>query len=222
MQRFPFFLGACSMLAVILLAPSLRATTKGLSQIVTPDLEDAGDMSLSFQVQDKRIANPYELQAEIGFTKWAEAAVFRGFKRDDWIFGTEFGLLTKEPCLLSVGFVNWSPHLKVDPQPYIEAGYYTEHHKFIVGAIHAGYKNEAILGYAYDFNKTWRAQVDFQSGAENSSTIGFTCNITRDFQMNPALYINNGSKHDLFGYVVFTYTFHLGHGNEKVSGSAAN
>ena len=27
--------------------------------------------------------------------------------------------------------------------------------------------------------------------------------------MNPALYINNGPGHDLFGYVVFTYTFHL-------------
>jgi hypothetical protein len=53
------------------------------------------------------------------------------------------------------------------------------------------------------------AAVDFQSGAENSSTIGVTCNITRDFQMNPALYINNGPGHDLFGYVVFTYTFHL-------------
>ena len=188
---------------------SALATTKGLSQIVTPDLQAPGDLSLSFQAQSERIANPYELQVEMGLTKWAEFAVFRGFKPDEWIIGTEFGLLTKEPYLLSIGFVNWSPHLDVDPQPYIEAGYYTEHHKFIAGAIHAGYKNEAILGYAYDFNKTWRAQVDFQSGSENSTTIGFTCNITRDFQMNPALYINNGSGHDLFGYVVFTYTFHL-------------
>src|SRR5438477_12403194 len=88
-------------------------------------------------------------------------------------------------------FLNWSPHLDVDPQPYIEAGYYTEHHNFIVGAIHAGYKNEAILGYAYDFNQTWRVQVDVQSGKENSPTIGFTCNMTRDFQMNPALYVNH-------------------------------
>jgi hypothetical protein len=53
-------------------------------------------------------------------------------------------------------------------------------------------------------------QVDFQSGSENSSTIGFTCNVTPDFQFNPALYVNNGPKHDLFGYIVFTYTFHLG------------
>ncbi|PYL05357.1 MAG: hypothetical protein DME31_00590 [Verrucomicrobia bacterium] len=203
------------MTVLLLTSSSSFATTKGLSQIVTPDLQGEGDLSLSLQIQDKRIANPYELQAELGLTKWAEVAVFRGFQPDEWILGTEIGLLTKEPYLLSVGFVNWSPHLNVDPQPYIEAGYYTEHHKVIVGAIHAGYKNEAILGYAYDFNKTWRVQVDFQSGSENSSTIGFTCNVTRDFQFNPALYVSNGPKHDLFGYIVFTYTFHLWHGKEE-------
>jgi hypothetical protein len=208
------------MMVILSSALSSFATTKGLSQIVTPDLQPEGDLSLSLQIQDKRIANPYELQAEMGLTKWAEVAVFRGFQPDDWIFGTEIGLLTKEPYLLSVGFVNWSPHLNVDPQPYIEFGYYTEHHKAIVGAIHAGYKNEAIFGYAYDFNKTWRVQVDFQSGSENSSTIGFTCNVTRDFQFNPALYVSNDSEHDLFGYVVFTYTFHLW-GDKKGNRAAA-
>ncbi len=203
-------------LVIILLSGSSSfATTKGLSQIVTPDLQGEGDLSLSFQIQDKRIANPYQLQAELGLTKWVEVAVFRGFQPDEWIFGTEIGLLRKEPWLLSIGFVNWSPHLDVDPQPYIEAGYYTEHDKVIVGAIHAGYKNEAILGYAYDFNERWRLQVDFQSGSENSSTIGFTCNVTPDFQFNPALYVNNGPKHDLFGYIVFTYTFHLWGGKKE-------
>ncbi|HTD01766.1 MAG TPA: hypothetical protein VK637_06450, partial [Chthoniobacterales bacterium] len=192
--------------AAIFICASSFATTKGLSQIVTPELEEEGDLSLSLQIQDKRIANPYELQAEMGLTKWAEVAVFRGFDPDDWIFATEFGLLTKEPYLLSVGFVNWSPHLNVDPQPYIEAGYCTEHHKVFAGAIHAGYKNEAILGYAYDFNKQWRVQVDFQSGRENSSTIGFTWNITPDFQVNPALYFANYHPDRLMGYIVFTYT----------------
>jgi hypothetical protein len=203
--------------AVFATAASSFGTTKGLSQIVTPDLQPEGDLSLSFQIQDKRIANPYEVQAELGLTKWAEVAVFKGFDPNELIFGTELGLIQKEPYLLSIGFVNWSPHSHVDPQPFIEAGYYGEHNKFIVGAIHAGYKNEAILGYAYDFNNTWRAQVDFQSGAENSSTIGFTCNITRDFQFNPALYVNNGPKHDLFGYIVFTYTFHLWGGKKESS-----
>jgi hypothetical protein len=208
------------MITILSSVPSSLATTKGLSQIVTPDLQPEGDLSLSLQIQDKRIANPYELQAELGLTKWAEVAVFRGFQPDDWIFGTEIGLLTKEPFLLSVGFVNWSPHLDVDPQPYIEAGYYTEHHKVIVGAIHAGYKNEAILGYAYDFNERWRVQFDWQSGSENSSTIGFTCNVTRDFQFNPAIYFSNDDLSRVMGYIVFTYTFHLwGDKNDKSASS---
>src|SRR5436190_20345398 len=198
-----------TMIVALSTAPSLFATTKGLSQIVTPDLQGEGDLSLSLQIQDKRIANPYQLQAELGLTKWAEAAVFRGFQPDEWIFGTEIGLLRKEPYLLSVGFINWSLHLNVDPQPFIEAGYYTEHHKIIAGAIHADYKNEAILGYAYDFNERWRVQVDWQSGSESSSTIGCTCNITRDFQFNPAIYFSNDDPARLMGYIVFTYTFHL-------------
>lgn len=205
--------------ATILIGPEAFATTKGLSQIVTPDLQDEGDLSLSLQIQDSRIANPYELQAEMGVTKWAEVAVFRGLQPDDWIFGTEFGLIQKEPYLLSAGFVNWSPHMHVDPQPYLEAGYYTEHHKFMLGATHVGFRNEVILGYAYDFNQQWRAQVDFQSGSGNSSTIGFTWNITPDFQMNPALYVANDKPHDLMGYVVFTYTFHLW---SKVAEKAGN
>jgi hypothetical protein len=114
-------------LAVVLFATfplAARATTKGLSQIVTPDLQPPGDFSLSFQAQSERIANPFELQGEIGLTNWAEVAAFKGFKPNELIFGTEFGLIQKQPYLLSVGFVNWSPHSHVDPQPYIEAGYY--------------------------------------------------------------------------------------------------
>src|SRR5207248_9668496 len=190
-------------MAIVFRPHPLGATTKGLSQIVTPDLQQEGDLSLSLQIQDKRIGNPYELQAELGLTKWAEIAVFQGFKPNEEIVATEFGILTKEPYLLSIGFTNWSPRSHVDPQPYIEAGYYTEHNKFILGAIHAGYKNEAILGYAYDFNKQWRVQVDFQSGKENSSTIGFTWNITPDFQVNPALYFANYHPDRLMGYIVF-------------------
>lgn len=70
-------------------------------------------------------------------------------------------------------------------------------------------KPTTILGYAHDFNETWRAQVDFQSGSENSATVGFTWNITRDFQVNPAIYLPNYHPDRVLGYVVFTYTLHL-------------
>src|ERR1700682_2043240 len=79
------------------------ATTKGLSQIVTPDLQVPGGLSLSFQAQSERIANPYEIQGELGLTKWAEIAVFKGFQPNEVIFGTEIGLIQKQPYLLSVG-----------------------------------------------------------------------------------------------------------------------
>jgi hypothetical protein len=188
---------------------SASGTTKGLNQIVTPDLQGEGDLSLSPQIQDQTIGNPYEIQSELGLTKWAEVAVFKGFRPNELIFGTELGLVQKEPYLLSTGFINWSPHSHVDPQPFIEAGFYGEHHKFIAGVAHVDFRNEAILGYAYDFNKTWRVQVDFQSGSGNSSTLGFTCNLTRDLQFNPAIYVTNDSPHEVLGYIVFTYTFHL-------------
>ncbi len=212
------YFSVCIGVALLFIVPRVDATTKGLSQIVTPDLEPEGDLSLSVQFQDERIANPYEFQAELGLTKWAEVAVFQGFKPNEEIFATEIGLLAKEPYLLSIGFTNWSPRQGVDPQPFVEAGYYTEHNKFIVGAIHAGYKNEAILGYAYDFNKQWRAQVDFQSGRENSFTVGVTWNITPDFQVNPAIYFSNDHLDRVMGYVVFTYTFHLWAKEKKEEG----
>ena len=104
--------------------------------------------------------------------------------------------------------MNWSPHLNVDPQPSIEAGYYSEHNKVFVGAIHAGYKNEAILGYAYDFNERWRVQVDWQSGSENhrrsvspATSHGISSSIPR--------FISVIDRIRLMGYIVFTYTFHL-------------
>src|SRR6266568_5733163 len=79
--------------AILANMPSSFATTKGLSQIVTPDLEPEGDFSLSFQAQSERIGNPYELQGELGLTKWAEVAVFKGFQPNELIFGTELGLI---------------------------------------------------------------------------------------------------------------------------------
>jgi hypothetical protein len=76
-----------------------------------------GDLSLSFQVQGQKLGNPYQVQAEMGLTKWFEIAIFKGFEPNELIFGTEIGLRTKEPYLLAIGFSNWSPHSHVDPQP---------------------------------------------------------------------------------------------------------
>src|SRR5947207_15790230 len=77
----------------------LFATTKGLSEIITPDLQPEGDLSLSFQAQNKLIGNPDQLQTELGLSRWAEVAIFKGFRPNELIFGTELGILTPEPWL---------------------------------------------------------------------------------------------------------------------------
>ena len=78
---------------------SALATTKGLSQIVTPDVQPQGDLSLSFQWQGKEIANPYEFQAELGITRSFEVAIFQGVQPSETIFGCEVALVQKDPWL---------------------------------------------------------------------------------------------------------------------------
>jgi len=193
------------------LAGSAAATTKGFSQIVTPDIQPEGQLSLSFQLQNKQIANPYELQAELGFTRWLEAAIFQGVKPNEQIFATLLGLVQREPYLLSVGFINWSTRGQ-KPQPFLEAGYYGEHDKFVAGLIQVDEKTEVIAGWAHDFNPIWRVQLDFQSGADNFTTAGFTCNVTENFQFNPAIYVSNQNPPHVYGYFVVSYTLPLWQG----------
>jgi len=219
-QSLTKFVAAIMMLLIMVgVTPSSRGTT-GWIQIATPDLQPEGELALSFQLQDEKLGNPYQAQAEMGLMKRLEIAVFRGFEPNEFIFGTEIGLLTENPYLLSAGFVNWSPHSHVDPQPFIEAGYYGDHHKFMAGVIHVGFRNEAMLGYAYTFNDRWQAVVDWQSGSGNSSTIGFTWNITPDLQVTPAIWLTNDSPHEVLGFVTFSYTFHLWGGKKDTAPSA--
>jgi hypothetical protein len=196
--------------AVLLLLASetSSATTKGLSQIVTPDVQPTGDLSLSVQAQSKDIGNPYQLQAELGLTDWWEIAASQGLSPNELIFGTEISLLDHGPYLLSTGFINWSTRGQ-KPQPFLEGGYYTEHDKFMGGPIRANDETELLLGWAHDFNSTWRFQVDYQSGTENFTTVGFTCNVTPSFQYNPAIYFSNDGAHRVSEYIVFTYTFSI-------------
>lgn len=149
---------------VILFGPfAVYATTKGLSQIVTPDLQKPGELSLSYQQQDKLIGNPQQIQGEVGFTPWLEGALFKGFDPNEFIFAAEASLFQKEPNLLSLGFLNLST-IRSGLQPFLDYGYYTETNKWILGGIYANDEAELILGWAYDFNEHWRMQVDFQSG----------------------------------------------------------
>jgi hypothetical protein len=195
----------CGLVIGVCALGEAHATTKGLSQIVTPDLQPEGQLSLSFQAQARQIANPYQLQAEIGITSWLEASVFQGLSPGEQILGTELGLVQREPWLLTAGALNWSTR-GASPQPFLEAGYYTTHDKWMAGPIRVHDRTQLLLGWAHDFNDRWRFQLDYQSGADNYFTAGFTWNVTPSLQVNPAVYWSNGSAHSAVGYFVMTYT----------------
>jgi len=74
-------------LVLLALSPSGKThATTGYSQIVTPDIEPEGQLSISAQLQSERIGNPYEVQMELGLFKRAEVAIFKGFKPNELIF----------------------------------------------------------------------------------------------------------------------------------------
>ena len=203
----PIFIGG----AVCLLSGlPLRATTKGLNQIVTPDIQPAGVLSVSAQLQDARIANSQELQLELGLSRQAEVSFFQGLRPREEILGAEFGLLQKGPNLLTTGVVNWSSR-GGGASPLLEYGYYATNDHFIVGAIYSTKRTEGVFGYSHQFTEKLQIAFDYQSGPGNAVTAGFTYNFTPDLQVNPAIYIANTSPHRALGYVVLSWSIPLWH-----------
>ena len=208
---------ALAQTGLILCALPVLATTKGLNQIVTPDVQPFGILSVSFQQQDPNIANRYEVQAELGLTRRFELAVFQGASPPEQVFNAEYSLFQKNPYLLSVGFFNWTTKGSA-PQPYLEGGYYLGNTQAMIGLARvvaeqqdvAGYvqnrhQYQAILGYGYRISPRVLLQVDYQSGTANSATAGFTYSVTPQLQLNPALYVSNATGHKVWGYAVLTW-----------------
>ncbi len=181
-----------------------HATTKGLNQIVTPDIQPEGVLSLSAQAQHTLIGNSQEVQFELGLTKNFEVSVFQGFKPREEVAGAEFNFLTQGPHLLTLGAVNWSSQ-GGGAQPVLEYGYYAKDDHFIAGGIYAGRRAEGVLGYSHQLTEKLMFSTDWQSGPGNSFTLGLTYNFTENLQTNPAIYFTNSRPHHAIGYLVVTW-----------------
>ena len=205
-KRFLPKLAVPFVLAASLASLRLAATIVGLNQIVTPDIQPTGVLSLSAQAQHASIGNSQMIQCELGITPRFELAVFEGLKPAETLCAAEFSLLQTGPHLLTVGAVNWSSR-GGDPQPVLEYGYYTDTNHFVVGAIRVGGHDELLLGYKRQLSEKVQFATDFQSGPGNATTVGVTYNFTPAFSINPALYWTNSSPHHFLGYVVLTYNF---------------
>ena len=193
---------------ILVAAPCLRATIGGFNQIVTPDIQPEGSFSIGALGEDKAIGDQGKLQLELGLTPWLGAAYYQGVSPSEGLVAAEASLLAKGPHLVTVGFVNWSTRGGT-PQPFLEYGYYGDKDHFVVGGIVANKKAEVPLGYTHNFTDKLCLVLDYQTGSENYSTVGFTYNFTPNFQVNPAVYLNNSKPRSLRWYLVFTVTTQL-------------
>jgi hypothetical protein len=196
------------LLVVVCLAPVARATIVGLNQIVTPEIQPAGVLGLSAQIEHPAIGNSRQIQFELGITPRFELAWFQGLKPTEGFFGTECNLLQNGPHLLTAGLINWSTR-GGDPQPELEYGYYTDKDRCVAGAIYANREAELLLGYKRLLSEKIQLAADFQSGSANFLTLGAVYNFTPDLSINPAVYWTNSHPHHLFGYVVLTWNITL-------------
>ncbi|MFI5335570.1 MAG: hypothetical protein ACHQ5A_02215 [Opitutales bacterium] len=182
----------------------VHATIVGLNQIVTPEIQPAGVLGLSAQVQHPSIGNSQQLQFELGLTPRLEVGWFQGLTPGEGFVGAEFNLLQAGPHLLTTGFINWSTR-GGRAQPMLEYGCYTEPDHFVVGAISVDRRTELLLGYKRQLTERLAFSADFQSGTANSATVGFTYNFTSSLSINPAVYRTNSRSHHYLGYVVLTW-----------------
>lgn len=203
------------------LAPAALATTKGLNQIVTPDIQPAGVLSVSYQQVDPNIANRSQVQLELGITKQFEIALFQGFSPPEQILNAEYGIVQQKHFLLSTGFANYSS-MGSKPQPYMEGGYQQGNFYAMAGAtqvtlektdvggsVTSRRETQSILGAAYRIHPRTLLQLDYQSGAGNFATAGFTYNVTPQLQFNPAVYYANAPGHTAYGYAVLTWNIQV-------------
>ena len=187
LMHLPLFAAGLSLLLPV--SPAF-ASTKGLNQIVTPDVQPVGILSLSLQQQDPNIANRYEVQAELGLTKRFEVAIFQGASPPEQVANAEYSLVQKGAYLLSTGFFNWTTQGSA-PQPYLEGGYYKGNvqamlglarviaqHQDVAGLTQNQHQFQSILGLGYRVHPRLLLQLDYQAGSANSTTAGFTYNVS--------------------------------------------
>ena len=182
------------------------ATTKGLNQIVTPDIQPLGVLSTSVQVQNPALGNSDEVQLELGITKNFEVAVFQGCVPGEVVLNAEYGLIQQKSFLLSTGVLGIeNGH---NPQPFLEGGWYHDKVFGIAGVQQQHANAEGVFGFGYQATPAALVTLDYITGDDNFATAGVTFTLTPNLSFNPALYISN-KTHTSYGYGVLSWNAKL-------------
>lgn len=195
----------CSVLAcwLALACVPVLATTKGLNQIVTPDIQPLGILSVSAQGENSALGNSQQLQLELGITPSFEMSVFQGFTPSDTSVGAEVALVHHGPYLLSAGIQGVQNRL--EPQDFLEGGYYRGKAELIAGVQHQNHATLPVFGAAYQLTPRIQPMVDYLGGTQNFATAGATFTLAPNLTFNPAVYFSNSRPHRAYGYGVLTW-----------------
>ena len=183
------------------------ANFQGLNQVLTPDLQPVGNLSLAFQEQHQAIGSPSGTLLELGVNRYLDLAVTQAFTPSQWSLGVETGF-RRGQHLFAAGLANWTwgPGGSASPQPFVEYGYYGKWHEGVLGALWADGTPETILGYAYNVSPRLQLIADWQSGAENFSTVGDQCNFTPNLYLSTSLWHENAAPHRTFPFSFLCWT----------------
>lgn len=204
LQRLRLLAVALGLTAICLPA---GATTKGLNQIVTPDIQPTGVLSISYQLQNSALGNSQQTQYELGLTKRVEVAVFSGYDPGETIYNAEVGLVQQKSFLLSTGLLGVKTRLK--SQPFLEGGYYKGKAEYIAGVQQQDANLEGVFGYGYQATPKVQLMFDYITGVQNFATAGATFTLSRTLSFNSAIYVSNQSPHNLYPYGVLTWNITL-------------
>ncbi len=204
--------GAVLAAAGLLLAFASRSsegTISGLNQIITPEVQPPGTLSLGWQEQNRGIGTQGQAQIEAGIIQRLGVAYYHSFSpRTDYL-GAEIGLLQSDPFHVSAGFGVGSRSAGV-PQAFLIAGHYSGLTIPLAGLQRSGGKTEGIFGWILPLAPTAQIQLDYASGRENAFTVGTAWTMLSHLQVNPALFRLNDPPHRWVGRLVVSWTVQWG------------
>lgn len=186
-----------------LFAPA-SASLLGLNQIVTPDIQPEGELSISVFGVNKAAGNELEMQIDLGLSPSCEISVSRSFVPGQTETAIQVGLASRGPFLLSVG--TWSAHRGIKSQPFILSGWREGKSYTVAGIQKEDSTYSGVFGTGYTLTPVVSLAVGWITGPGNYLTVGCDVNLSPSLSFNPALFIANDAPHQCYGYGALTWT----------------
>lgn len=194
-------------IALAVLSVPACATITGLNQIPTPDIQEQGLLSISYQDEHDGLGSPRQLQIELGLSPSWAVALYQSLSPPKTFLNAEVALVRTDRFLVSAGALG--TERLTGYSPFVEAGYETGRTQLIAGALRQDRRHLALLGLAYRAAPGVLLAADYISGAEGYATAGIVYDITPAVSINPILYVSNRSPHSQFLYGSVTWNISL-------------